>query len=1434
MEYRYPRLLTIILSMFFAVNTYALDDGGQGRVAAPLIKNKAQLPRVMRDTELRTIGKLSPLSNKSRDEILKSSKVIVPRNKVAGPPIPAGTYSIPSSAYPTVTAAVNAVNSDGIAGNVVFELTSTTAYTENPLFFGGSYPGAGTFNVTIKPAAGVAATIEFVSYFVNGKGISFAGADNVTIDGVNTGGASLTLKYSSTGTFPTNDAFAATIYVTGGSNNVTIKNANIQGQIVGAYATQTEGRPAVFVWYGAADAAGNSNITVDHCTITNATYGIKCLDEALVGSGPMSFTYNNIGGAFGEKVGQAALFDAVLGLHYDNNVVDGIEFNDWYWNVGPTEWDYVATFGGFDAGSSFFYAFGQPSGGHVYNSDSASTIANNYVKDVHQNYTDGFPFIIYGLLVRVGDGPKIYNNRITGIATTDLDGLIRGIRSEAQASHNSVRLTGALLTAQGSQCMLAAGGTMRNNALSNEMTGGSSSTRRAVGATPAGTSNGNAMYSTGQISSLATLADYLATGKDANSCFAPVNFTSDLHVDNAFASSANNTGVAGVLTANDIDNAARSATTPDAGADEFTGVNAAADVAVAGNSAPSSLGTGAGLPVDPKVTLKNNSQSPAAAVTVKVTIKDGTSATVYSQTASTTLAALESQVVTMPTWSGPTSNATHTMYDTITVGGGADAANDVYSRSQSIVPLYTPPYSTNFNDATARTGWLGTGDFSTSSAFTKLTGPRDATAWVTRAGAPGAALYTNATLSTVLSPFFTTPASGNLYVGFYHSINTEASWDRSIFQFSLDTGKTWKDAGTLNDPNGINWYATTTYKNAAGSAADPDCWDQVTAVSLGFPEVPGQMPVGQWTSDGDCGGAATPEGPFGWIYVQLKISAAHPTIMNKPMVRFRYVSFADAGAHFDGWAMDNFFINDVGNPSLGSISGIKYSDLNGNGSKEASEPGTSGVKIYLTGSKTDSATTDGTGAYSFAGLLAGAYNVSEIPAAGVAITQPTTGSYSILLGPGDILTGKDFGNFTGGIYGKKYRDDNMSGTKQTSEPGLSGWVFEAHKDSLNGPLINTGTSDANGDYYLGVGSGKWWVKEVVKAGWKVTGPSTGYYANVNVDSGAGAIVTGKDFGNFGFGTIRVELTVDLDGDGIKDAGDVLPLPSGDNGTFTLSKNGVAVKSVEVGNGTAAFTFDSLELGTYQVAETAVSDGWIQTLGGTDVTSVFASSVRDTAKFLNFYLNTISGQKFRDLDSNGVKDAGDPGVKGWGIKLTRVFGTDTTFSQTLTDSLGNYMFADLHPGKYTVAELSQVGWTRTFPTAPGTYTITANGAKQLSVQINRNFGNYCLGDCPVVGVIEEKIIPTEYALRQNYPNPFNPQTNIVFDVPENSFVQLKVFNVIGQEVVTLVNEFKQVGRYTISLDAAQLPSGVYFYKLDAKGATSSKAPFIDIKKMLLMR
>jgi hypothetical protein len=84
-----------------------------------------------------------------------------------------------------------------------------------------------------------------------------------------------------------------------------------------------------------------------------------------------------------------------------------------------------------------------------------------------------------------------------------------------------------------------------------------------------------------------------------------------------------------------------------------------------------------------------------------------------------------------------------------------------------------------------------------------------------------------------------------------------------------------------------------------------------------------------------------------------------------------------------------------------------------------------------------------------------------------------------------------------------------------------------------------------------------------------------------------------------------------------------------------------------------------------------------------------------------------------------------------------------------------------------------------------------------------------------------ILPNEYRLWQNYPNPFNPLTRIQFDIPKISFVALKVYNLLGQEVATLVNELKKVGRYEFEFDCASLSSGVYFYRLSAGDYTNTK-------------
>jgi len=87
-------------------------------------------------------------------------------------------------------------------------------------------------------------------------------------------------------------------------------------------------------------------------------------------------------------------------------------------------------------------------------------------------------------------------------------------------------------------------------------------------------------------------------------------------------------------------------------------------------------------------------------------------------------------------------------------------------------------------------------------------------------------------------------------------------------------------------------------------------------------------------------------------------------------------------------------------------------------------------------------------------------------------------------------------------------------------------------------------------------------------------------------------------------------------------------------------------------------------------------------------------------------------------------------------------------------------------------------------------------------------------------IEEKI-PAEFSLSQNYPNPFNPTTTIQYSIPKTSFVSLKIYDVLGKEVASLVNEELSAGVYDRTFNAANLSSGIYFYTLRANNFTATK-------------
>jgi len=136
------------------------------------------------------------------------------------------------------------------------------------------------------------------------------------------------------------------------------------------------------------------------------------------------------------------------------------------------------------------------------------------------------------------------------------------------------------------------------------------------------------------------------------------------------------------------------------------------------------------------------------------------------------------------------------------------------------------------------------------------------------------------------------------------------------------------------------------------------------------------------------------------------------------------------------------------------------------------------------------------------------------------------------------------------------------------------------------------------------------------------------------------------------------------------------------------------------------------------------------------------------------------------------------------------------------------------------------------TAPGNYFVRVDsnfaGVFRFKFEIESRGWLYWKDSISIVTSVEyEQTLPISYKLYQNYPNPFNPSTTINYQIPELSFVTLMVFDVLGNEIATLVNAEKPAGSYEAEFKASSLPSGIYFYRLQA-------GSFVETKKMVLIK
>jgi len=306
----------------------------------------------------------------------------------------------------------------------------------------------------------------------------------------------------------------------------------------------------------------------------------------------------------------------------------------------------------------------------------------------------------------------------------------------------------------------------------------------------------------------------------------------------------------------------------------------------------------------------------------------------------------------------------------------------------------------------------------------------------------------------------------------------------------------------------------------------------------------------------------------------------------------------------------------------------------------------------------------------------------------------------------------------------KFNDLDEDGEKDAGEPGLAGWEVFLDLDG-NGTRDDGepfDVTDASGAYVIiDVPVGNYTVAEVVKDGWAQTYPAGGTYA-VTIDPGA--TVSGVDFGNRALpGEITGMKFNDRDENGEKDAGE--PGLAGWEIFLDLDGNGRRDdgEPFDTTDASGAYVIPGVPVGTYTVAE-VVKDNWVQThpAGGTHEVTVNPGETVTGIDFGNWAVRgQIHGSKFNDMNQNGVRDAGEPGLANWQIYVDEDLNGQWNAGELLvtTDAEGNYLLTGLEPGSYTVAEMPPGGWQQTYPEL-GTHVVFVDPGEVIT---GIDFGNY---------------------------------------------------------------------------------------------------------------
>jgi len=302
----------------------------------------------------------------------------------------------------------------------------------------------------------------------------------------------------------------------------------------------------------------------------------------------------------------------------------------------------------------------------------------------------------------------------------------------------------------------------------------------------------------------------------------------------------------------------------------------------------------------------------------------------------------------------------------------------------------------------------------------------------------------------------------------------------------------------------------------------------------------------------------------------------------------------------------------------------------------------------------------------------------------------------------------------GSITAHKFADFDKSGVQEAGEPDVNYFQMSLYQGSgcSGSPTSQLDTENDGKAIFNNLIAGDYSIKETLPP---PGDPGTGWWTNVtplcqdvHVDPGQNKQI---NFANFRVQQLTVCKYNDINGDGHWQPEDN-PLSG-----WTINLSGPeSLSGVTGGDGCARIPVNIY--GGYVITE-ILQPGWLQTFPPEPQTGYAEYSYSTGNQLYNFQLGIISGQKFNDLDGNGVKDGGESGLSGWTINLDKN-ANGSVDATTVTDANGNYVFTGLLAGTYRVREVLQTGWTQT--STDSADVVITSGSNVSGI----DFGNFELG------------------------------------------------------------------------------------------------------------